>query len=72
VKRLRGRRTRIGQLALAAVYVTWALLCTFALGGGAIVLLFFAVWAAIWCGFGVFSSWADRTRRMILRDRGYY
>ena len=54
------------------LYVAWALVCSFVLGGGLTVLLFFAVWGGIWFGFSVFWRWADETRRVLLRRRGYY
>jgi hypothetical protein len=66
------RRSSRRGLALAVGYVAWALACAFALGGGWIVLLFFCVWGAIWFGFALFSNWANRTRRLLLKDRGYY
>jgi hypothetical protein len=52
--------------------VAWALVCTFAFGGGFVVAAFFAVWGGIWLGFSLFWRWADETRRGLLRRRGYY
>ena len=66
------RRISIGQTVFMGLYVAWALVCSFVLGGGLTVLLFFAVWGGIWFGFSVFWRWADETRRVLLRRRGYY
>jgi hypothetical protein len=57
---------------LAVTYGAGALVCSFALGGGLTVLAFFAVWAAVWIGFGAFVRWGERRRAVLLRDRGYY
>jgi hypothetical protein len=65
-------------------YAGWALLYGFVVGGGLLVLALFSVWAgfwivallgvwiAVWLGFSVFWRWADETRRVLLRRRGYY
>jgi hypothetical protein len=53
-------------------YVGWALLCSFELGGGMSVLALFGVFAGIWVAFSVFWRWADETRKVLLRRRGYY
>jgi hypothetical protein len=66
------RTTKLPRFTLPALYVVFALVCSFALGGGLIVLLFFGVWGAIWSAFAAFANWANRTRRLILKDRGYY
>jgi hypothetical protein len=58
--------------ALVGGYVGWALVCSFVFGGGPIVLAFFGIWAVIWIGFSAFWRWADETRRLLLRRRGYY
>jgi hypothetical protein len=50
----------------------WALLCGFVFGGGAVVLAFLAVWFGVWLGFSIFWRWADETRKVLLRRRGYY
>jgi hypothetical protein len=65
-------RPRIWRWAPAVVYAGWALICSFVLGGGVTVLVFFAVWAAIWLGFGRFARWGERRRTLLLRERGYY
>jgi len=53
------------------VYVSWALVCAFVLGGGWSVLLFFGVWGGIWLAFSGFWQWADETRHTLLHRRGY-
>ena len=60
------------RTAVVGVYVGWALVCSFVFGGGVIVLMFFAVWTGIWIAFSSFWRWADETRRVLLRRRGYY
>ena len=65
-------RRQIRQLAWLSVYVAWALICSFALGGGLIVLAFFGVWGGVWLAFSLFWRWAEGTRRLLLRQRGYY
>jgi len=60
------------RIVLGATYATWALVCCFALGGGLTLLAFFGVWGAVWLAFSLFSRWADGTRRLLLRQRGYY
>jgi hypothetical protein len=65
------RPVTIGRFILPVVYVAFALVCAFALGGGVVVLLFFGVWGALWLGFALFSDWANRTRHDLLRARGY-
>jgi hypothetical protein len=66
------RRGLIWRSTLAAIYVGWALVCSFVFGGGMPVLAFFGVWAAVWIGFSLFWRWADETRTSLLRRRGYY
>ena len=58
--------------AVVGGYVAWALVCSFVFGGGAILLAFFAAWAAVWLVFSGFWRWAEETRRDLLRRRGYY
>jgi hypothetical protein len=36
------------------------------------VVALFAVWYGIWFAFSAFWRWADETRRVLLRRRGYY
>ena len=43
----------VWRSAVVAGYVAWALVCSFVLGGGLVVLGFFAVWAAVWLAFEV-------------------
>jgi hypothetical protein len=66
------RRTLSWRSAVVGGYVAWALVCTFVFGGGATVLVFFAVWGGVWLAFSLFWRWADGTRRLLLRKRGYY
>jgi len=66
------QRGLVWRSAVVGGYIGWALLCTFALGGGLTVLAFFGVWAGIWLAFSVFWRWADETRKTLLRRRGYY
>jgi hypothetical protein len=46
--------------------------CSFVFGGGLIVLAFFGVWFGVWALFSLFWRWADETRTVLLRRRGYY
>lgn len=66
------RRVSIWRVVLVVGYLAWALTCSLVLGGGFTVLVFFGVWAGIWLAFSLFWGWADRTRRLVLRQRGYY
>ena len=61
----------VWRSAVVAGYVAWALVCSFVLGGGLVVLGFFAVWAAVWLAFSGFWRWADESRRLILGRHGY-
>jgi hypothetical protein len=36
------------------------------------IVAFVGVWAGIWLAFSAFWRWADETRRLLLRRRGYY
>jgi hypothetical protein len=67
--------TRFGVGWRAAVVVgcvAWALVCSFVLGGGSAVLVFFAVWGGIWLAFSGFWRWSDERRRLLLRRHGYH
>jgi hypothetical protein len=66
------RRFPVGRSIALGSYVAWALVCSFLLGGGLTVFVFFAVWGGVWLGFSLFWRWADETRRGLLRRRGYY
>ena len=33
---------------------------------------FLGVWYGIWIAFSTFWRWADETRKLLLRQRGYY
>lgn len=62
----------------------WALLYGFVVGSALIVMAFFGDWAGfwitaflgiwygIWIAFSAFWRWADETRKLLLRQRGYY
>jgi hypothetical protein len=62
----------------------WALLYSLGVGAALAVLAFFSAWAefwvaaflglwyGIWIAFSTFWRWADETRRVLLRRRGYY
>lgn len=62
----------IRQSAFVAVYASFALVCSFVFGGGLILLALFGVCAVLWLGFTTLSRRADRTARLLLRQRGYY
>jgi hypothetical protein len=36
------------------------------------VAAFLGLWYGIWIAFSTFWRWADETRRVLLRRRGYY
>jgi hypothetical protein len=57
---------------VVAGYVAFALVCTFVLGGGTFVLVFFIVWGGVWLGFSLFWSWADQARKALLKRGGWY
>jgi hypothetical protein len=59
------------RTGVVLAYVAWALVCSFVLGGGLVVLAFFAVWGGVWLAFSSFWRWADETRRGLLRRHGY-
>jgi hypothetical protein len=54
------------------LWVVWAIAFSFGSGGGVTMFAFFAVWGAVCGGFALFWRWADNTRRVLLRRRGYY
>ena len=66
------RRGLVWRSAVVGAYVAWALVCSFVFGGGFAVLALFGAWAGIWIVFSVFWRWADETRSVLLRRRGYY
>ena len=57
----------IWRSIIVASYIAGALVFSFLLGGGLVVLAFFAVWGIVWLVFSLFWSWADGTRRDLLR-----
>jgi hypothetical protein len=62
----------IWRLAVVIGYVAWALVWSFLLAGGPVVLAFFAVWGGFWLAFSRFGQSADERRRLLLRKHGYY
>jgi len=48
-------------------YVGLGIVFGVVLGGGAVVLVFFAVWGGVWLGFSLFWGWADRARSTLLK-----
>lgn len=66
------QRGLLWRSAVIGGYVGCALISSFVLGGGLIVLAFFGVWAGVWVAFSVAWRWADETRKVLLRRRGYY
>jgi hypothetical protein len=57
----------IWRSIVVAGYIAFALVFSFALGGGLVLLMFFAVWGIVWLVFSLFWSWADETRRHLLK-----
>lgn len=57
----------VWRTAIIIGHVAFALVASFVLGGGLVVLTFFVVWWLAWLAFAVFGSWADRVRRELLR-----
>lgn len=67
-----------------SVHVRWALLYVLLLGGSLVALAlsgvwggfwivaFAGVWFGVWIAFSAFWSWADETRALLLKRRGYY
>jgi hypothetical protein len=54
------------RAAIIVGHVAFALTASFVLGGGLVVLMFFAVWWLVWLAFSLFGAWADRVRRGLL------
>jgi len=57
----------IWRAVLLALYVGLGIVFGVVLGGGAAVLVFFAVWGGVWLGFSLFWGWAQRARRGLLK-----
>ena len=57
----------IWRSALVAVYVGLGLVFGLALGGGWVVIVFFAVWGGVWLGFSLFWAWMQAARNALLR-----
>jgi hypothetical protein len=62
----------IWRSALLAAYVALGLVFGIVLGGGWVVVMFFAVWGGVWLGFSLFWRWADAARRALMRKSGYF
>jgi membrane associated rhomboid family serine protease len=71
VRRTERKRRVTVQSVVLGLWVVWAL--AFSLGSGDLTMLaFFALWGGVCGGFALFWRWADDTRRVLLRRRGYY
>lgn len=57
----------VWRSALLGAYVGLGIVFGIVLGGGAVVLVFFAVWGGMWLGFSLLWSWADRTRNALMK-----
>jgi hypothetical protein len=55
------------RAVIIVAHVAFALTASFILGGGLVVLTFFAVWWFVWLAFAFSGAWADRVRRDLLR-----
>jgi hypothetical protein len=55
------------RIAWLAAYVGLGILFGVVLGGGPVVLVFFAVWAGVWFAHFLFRRWADGRRRELLK-----
>ena len=66
------RRGLVWRSIVVGAYVAWALVCSFVFGGGLGVLALFCAWAGAWLAFSLFWRWAEGTRSVLLRRRGYY
>jgi hypothetical protein len=67
-----GRGRHWGLLYGLVVVAGLAVLASLGEWAGFWVAAFVAVWFGIWLAFSAFWRWADETRRMLLRRRGYY
>ena len=52
---------------MLVAYVGLGIVFGVVLGGGAVVLVFFAVWGGVWLGFSLFWGSADRARSTLLK-----
>ncbi len=57
----------IWRTALLVAYVGLGIVFGVFLGGGAIVLMFFAVWGGVWLGFSLFWGWMQQARAKLLK-----
>ncbi len=60
----------IWRSLVVAGYAALALVSTFVLHGGTVVLVFFVIWGGVWLVFGLFWRWADNARRALLERGG--
>lgn len=77
-------RHRRGRSVLVRGYISWVLLYVLLVGGSLVplalfdvwggfwIVAFVGVWVGVWIAFSAFWCWADETRRLLLRRRGYY
>jgi hypothetical protein len=54
------------RAALLVAYVGLGIVFGVVLGGGAVVLMFFAVWGGVWLGFSLFWGWMQRASDKLL------
>jgi hypothetical protein len=57
----------IWRAALLVAYIGLGIVFGVLLGGGAVVLMFFAVWGGVWLGFSLWWGWADRARDALMK-----
>jgi hypothetical protein len=57
----------IWRCALLAAYIGLGIFFGVVLGGGWVVLVFFAVWGGVWLGFSLFWGWGDRARSELMK-----
>jgi len=57
----------IWRTAVLVAYVGLGIVFGVFLGGGAIVLMFFAVWGGIWLGFSLFWVWMQQARAKLMK-----
>ena len=57
----------IWRSALLLAYIGMGIVFGVVLGGGWVVIAFFAVWGGVWLGFSLFWGWADRARTALMK-----
>ena len=67
-------RRRLGWTLVYGFVVvsTLAVLAFLGVWAGFWIAAFLGVWYGIWIAFSTFWRWADETRKLLLRRRGYY